>query len=141
MAAGTTSVNAIAVALAAQFDGLEIAPRGDVELRLNLSQEAALVAFSHLAENALQHGASRLELTAAMQAGTMVIVVSDDGSGISAGNRPMVLQPFFTTRREQGGTGMGLDIARAMLRAHGGSIRLLDQEVGAAFEIRVPIAA
>ena len=68
----------------------------------------------------------------------MIVTIADNGGGISPGNRALVLQPFFTTRREQGGTGMGLDIARAMLRAHGGSIRLIESEAGAAFEIEVP---
>ena len=46
-------------------------------------------------------------------------------AGISPSNQDRVFDAFFTTKREQGGTGMGLGIVRAMLRAHGGSIRLL----------------
>ena len=66
--------------------------------------------------------------------------IADDGAGISPGNRDRVFEPFFTTRREAGGTGMGLQIVRSMLAAHGGTIRLLPSESGAAFEIRVPLA-
>jgi signal transduction histidine kinase len=52
-----------------------------------------------------------------------------------------VFEPFFTTRREAGGTGMGLQIVRSMLAAHGGAIQLLPSDAGAVFEIRVPLAA
>jgi two-component system, OmpR family, sensor kinase len=50
--------------------------------------------------------------------------VQDDGRGISPGNRERVFEPFFTTGRETGGTGMGLSIVRNILAAHGGEISL-----------------
>ena len=50
-----------------------------------------------------------------------------------------VFEPFFTTRRETGGTGMGLQIVRSMLEAHGGRIALLPSEAGASFELIVPL--
>jgi signal transduction histidine kinase len=66
--------------------------------------------------------------------------VADNGEGISSGNRDRVFEPFFTTRRESGGTGMGLQIVRSMLQAHGGTIELLPSTSGAAFELRIPLA-
>ena len=141
MAAGQTSVAAIAEELSRRFPALGVVPAGDTARPLALSLEAAVVIFNHLAENAAQHGATRLEITAAAHADGTSITIADNGTGISPGNRPLVLQPFFTTRREQGGTGMGLDIARAMLNAHGGSIRLAESAVGAAFEIELPAPA
>ena len=141
MAAGQTSVAAIAEELSRRFPALGVVPAGDATRPLALSLEAAVVIFNHLAENAAQHGATRLEITAAAHADGTSITIADNGTGISPGNRGLVLQPFFTTRREQGGTGMGLDIARAMLNAHGGSIRLAESAVGAAFEIELPAPA
>ena len=52
--------------------------------------------------------------------------VADDGRGVSAANRERIFEHFFTTRREQGGTGLGLGIVRALLAAHGGRIELAD---------------
>ncbi|WP_432761552.1 ATP-binding protein [Rhizobium calliandrae] len=50
-------------------------------------------------------------------------------------------KPFFSTRRDAGGTGMGLHITRAMLQSHGGSTKLMENDRdGTAFEIAVPIA-
>jgi len=135
---GKTDIATVAPQLAKRFPALEIAPAGDIHRPFGLSAEAAIVIFSHLAENAQQHGARRLELRAEAAGGTFSIAVADDGAGISPGNRPLVLQPFFSTRREQGGTGMGLIIAQAMLAAHGGSIQLAHAKAGAAFKILLP---
>ena len=71
---------------------------------------------------------------------TLLVKVSDDGEGVSPNNRTQIFDSFFTTRRDSGGTGMGLAIVRAMLDAHGGAIRLLDSEKGTAFELTFPVA-
>ncbi|MEP1961708.1 sensor histidine kinase [Tateyamaria sp.] len=87
--------------------------------------------LTQLARNAAEHGATYLTLHA--QAGRLH--VGDDGPGISVGNRSRVFDPFFTTRRESGGTGMGLSIVRSLVQARGGQITLLDHEKGAHFLI------
>ena len=50
------------------------------------------------------------------------------------------MESFFTTRHNSGGTGMGLNIIQSTLVTHGGIIKVLDQEVGAGFEVRLPVA-
>jgi signal transduction histidine kinase len=70
----------------------------------------------------------------------MLITVADDGEGVSPNNRSQIFDSFFTTRRDSGGTGMGLAIVRAMLDAHGGAIRLTEAERGTAFELTIPVA-
>lgn len=120
--------------------GLELAVEGEADAPVALSEEAALVVLTHLADNAVQHGATRLRLAAEPAGDRLCLTVADNGAGISEGNREHVFEPFFTTRREQGGTGMGLDIVRSMLQAHGGSIALARSDQGASFEILVPRA-
>ena len=66
--------------------------------------------------------------------------MSDDGAGISPSNRARIFEPFFTTRRDAGGTGMGLASSLALLKAHDGTIRLVDSERGTRFEIILPAA-
>ena len=105
-----------------------------------LAPEAARAVFGQLVRNAREHGATQVRIAARREAARLVVTVSDNGSGISPGNRERVFEPFFTTRREAGGTGMGLQIVRSMLTAHGGSILLLETESGAAFEVIVPLA-
>ena len=113
---------------------------GVVDVAISLGQEAAKAIFGQLIRNASEHGASVVMVDATTDGETLVVRVADNGSGISPGNRDRVFEPFFTTRRESGGTGMGLQIVRSMLVAHGGSIRLLPTERGAAFELTVPLA-
>lgn len=54
------------------------------------------------------------------------IEVSDTGSGIDPDVLPHVFDPFFTTRKESGGTGMGLPMCRSIVEAHGGVLDVLD---------------
>jgi len=131
----------VADQLQLQVPTLRIAISGEADAVFGLSLEAALIVFGHLADNAVHHGASQLTVTATVEGDDLKIVVADDGVGITERNREKVFEPFFTTRRESGGTGMGLGIARSMLQAHAGTIILAPSEQGAAFELRVPRVA
>ncbi|HHY51535.1 MAG TPA: HAMP domain-containing protein [Alphaproteobacteria bacterium] len=137
-AKGVTAARA-AELLRERFPDLAIVAQGTIERPMALSEEAALIVLTHLADNAVQHGATELVVTAQAGEGTVQLRVADNGSGIAAGNGARIFEPFFTTRREQGGTGLGLEIARSMLQAHGGSIDLAPSERGAAFDIVVPL--
>lgn len=133
--AGQTTLAALVAELALRFPSLHIVAE-PVDGTLGLQHEAVVIALVHLAENAAQNGAHKLLLS--LDYAGSALLVADDGSGISAGNRDKIFQPFFSTRREAGGTGMGLDIARAALRSQGSDIALAPSERGAAFRISVP---
>lgn len=74
------------------------------------------------------------------------IIVADNGIGICREHAERIFDRFYQiekgNRRRSGGTGLGLVIVRAIVEAHGGSIRLLqdqnDAMAGAAFEIEIP---
>jgi signal transduction histidine kinase len=68
------------------------------------------------------------------------MTVGNDGDPISDANREKIFDAFFTTRRDTGGTGMGLSIVQAVMTSHGGSIRLLPSNDGVTFELRFPAA-
>lgn len=99
--------------------------------KLPLHPDVARLVLEHLVNNAYDHGATDVVL--AFDDG--MLRVADDGPGISDGNRDRVFDPFFTTRRDTGGTGMGLAIVQRMLETQGAQISLLPGE-GAVFEIR-----
>jgi len=137
---GQTTLAAIVAGLKAEFPSLQIRCAGAADLVLGVREESARILFAHLADNALRHGATRLDIDASSDVDTARIVLRDDGAGVSPANRARIFEHFFTTRRESGGTGMGLPIVRAMLRAQGGDIALLDSEKGAAFMLSFPRA-
>lgn len=80
--------------------------------------------LSNLVVNAAQNGASEVEIALDQDDRNTVLTVTDNGNGISDPNKDKIFDAFFTTRREEGGTGLGLRIVRSILEAHGGSIRL-----------------
>jgi two-component system C4-dicarboxylate transport sensor histidine kinase DctB len=68
-----------------------------------------------------------------------VIIIEDDGPGIPEENLSQIFRPFFTTRGESGGTGLGLSLADKLIRGHHGTIFGTNRsEGGARFEIRLP---
>ncbi len=66
----------------------------------------------------------------------------DNGVGIAAEDLGRVFDPFFTTRRDAGGTGLGLSLSFAIVRDHGGEIRV-ESEKGqfARFIVELPAEA
>jgi signal transduction histidine kinase len=139
--AGVSRLASSMTALHASFPTLDIQASGDVDAAMHMSEENLMIVLSNLADNALRHGATRIDLAATRQAPMLILTARDNGEGVSPNNRSRIFDSFFTTRRDTGGTGMGLAIVRAMLEAHGGAIRLLDSDGGAAFEVSIPLAS
>lgn len=137
---GRTSVEQAIEALRSVTSGLAIDAAGDLAVPVAISLENLRIVLTHLADNALQHGAARLAIDVSRDSGSLRFDIRDDGPGISPNNRAQVFDSFFTTRRDSGGTGMGLAIVQAMLTAHGGSIRLVESERGAHFAVMLPVA-
>lgn len=57
------------------------------------------------------------------------VQVRDQGCGIDQDNLNRLLDPFFTTKREQGGTGLGLSVSSGIVQSHGGQLEF-DSTVG-----------
>ena len=67
----------------------------------------------------------------------LCVVVQDEGMGVAPALRGQIFEPFFTTKTgsDGSGVGLGLPLARDMLRAQGGDLTLLSTAVGAAFAL------
>jgi signal transduction histidine kinase len=91
-----------------------------------------------LVENGSQAGAHEIRIAAEPRDGRIAIRVSDDGAGVPAADRDRIFEPFQTGRREQGGSGLGLSIARSLLASCGGTIANLPADRGACFEVELP---
>ncbi|WP_327208507.1 sensor histidine kinase [Rhizobium johnstonii] len=135
VAEGSSSVADTIYSLRERFPALNISSRGDTDISIALPPEAAGIAFANLAENALQHGATLLELRVSADARTAVILVRDDGTGRQIANASF-------SRSSQPAASRAVPAwasvsVRAMLSSHGGTIRLLPT-TGAEFEITIP---
>jgi polar amino acid transport system substrate-binding protein len=54
--------------------------------------------------------------------GDVVLEIRDEGEGIAPEHVPHLTDPFFTTKREQGGTGLGLSVSAGIVKEHRGSL-------------------
>jgi signal transduction histidine kinase len=133
---GEARMSAVAEQVRSAYENIDIAVDGDAIVLM--SPENAAIVFGHLIDNARRHGAGRVSVHVRTEGGMTQVRVADDGEGVSAANRAQVFEPFFTTRRASGGTGMGLGIVRALMRAHGGDIVLAQSAQGAAFDLVFP---
>lgn len=121
--------------------GFEVAADLPADLPPLALPEAALDAIAGaLIDNSRQAGASRIAFAAQIAAGVMLIEVADNGPGIAAADRARVFEPFFTTRRASGGSGLGLPIVLSLVEAAGGSLRLGTSGEGACFVLELPLA-
>jgi signal transduction histidine kinase len=85
-------------------------------------------AITNLVANALNYGGSAHVTIAPPEAGAVTLLVEDDGPGVPPSELERIFQPFQrmeeSRNRETGGMGLGLPIARNILRAHGGDVTL-----------------
>ena len=97
-------------------------------MTLPLRPDALRRAITNLVDNARRH-ARAIELSARRSGERAVsVMVDDDGPGIPPDRRESVFRPFASGAA--GGTGLGLTIARDIVRAHGGDITLEESPLG-----------
>ena len=115
------------VASRARRAGAEVAMDAAPGLIVSLRPDAARRAMTNLVDNARRH-ASRIRLATEADDRSVHLIVDDDGPGIAPDRRESVFRPFESG--PNGGTGLGLTIARDIVRAHGGEILLEDSPMG-----------
>jgi two-component system cell cycle sensor histidine kinase PleC len=103
-------------------------------------------AFGHLISNAVKFNAERGSVrvsTKLLPEGDLVVSIRDTGCGIPAEDLERVLEPFNQVEdhltRENEGVGLGLPLARAMLRLHAGDLTLTSEVgVGTLVDVKLP---
>lgn len=95
--------------------------------------------FMNLGLNARQAGATTVRFTAEPHEGRLVVQVNDNGPGIPEAVAARLFQPF-ATGAGNGGSGLGLVIAREIVTAHGGTLTLASTNAdGTTFRIEFPL--
>jgi two-component system osmolarity sensor histidine kinase EnvZ len=116
------------VANNARRTGSDIALDKPREMIMWLRPDAIRRAITNLVDNARRHARHVTLMAHRTNARSVEITVDDDGPGIPMDLRESVFRPFASGAA--GGTGLGLTIARDIVRAHGGEITLEDSPSG-----------
>ncbi len=106
---------------------------------VNMLPENVATIFCNLFDNSRQHGASEVTLKTRLLDGFVVMDVIDNGQGVLSSNQLKIFDSFFTTNRDDGGTGLGLGIVKSLLNNHGGDISVNAYESGAHFTLKFAV--
>ena len=135
----------------------ESEPRRDGR-RINLSLQDGLprvyadarlihLALRQLVDNALKYSRrkSPISISTKLEDESLVVSVLNEGEPLSESEQSRIFDKFYrgqNVRRQVAGTGMGLSVARDILRAHGGEVYLADSNHrGTEFVLAIPLAA
>ncbi len=109
-----------------------------------INGDAALLqqALANLIENAVFHGGApaTIEISTGIIDGKAILRVADDGIGVPETERKKVLRRFYRINQADPapGSGLGLAMVAAVVRAHGGQLSLSDNAPGLIVEITLP---
>ena len=133
----------------AAADQMEPYRSKDVDLQLDVGEAPAMSrvdplqmqeVFVNLLRNALE-ATTRGRVTVHLECrpGYRILTVADTGHGIPPEVQSRLFQPFVTTKRQKGGTGLGLALCRNIVTAHGGEIHFPSTTgKGTAFTVTLP---
>ena len=112
---------------------------------IQIDMELMQLALRQLLDNAVKYSPQRspIRISAALEEETLVITVHNRGEALSKGEQLHIFDKFYrgtNVRNHVAGTGMGLSIARDILIAHGGDVRLdSSTDRGTQFVLRMPL--
>lgn len=93
----------------------------------------------HAMEDSIQRG---LTLELSSDNSSVELCVGDTGSGIKSDDLTHIFSPFFTTKPNGKGTGLGLPIVKTIVERHGGTVAVESERgIGTRFRMTFPIAA
>jgi len=135
----------------AEEEGVELTIRVDDGLMVRGNRELIGQAIANLVDNALKYGAPQkgvgdpeakpdVGITARRAGRSVVLTVADRGPGIAPADRARVLDRFVRLEgsRSRPGSGLGLSLAAAVARMHGGTVDLEDNEPGLRVRLTLP---
>ena len=80
-----------------------------------------------------------IKLSSLAEAGFVVVSVADEGSGMAPEILGRIREPLFTTKRDRGGTGLGLSVSEEIVREHSGTLEISSEPgSGTTVKMRLP---
>lgn len=109
----------------------------DLPPRAGFDAQRLRQCLTNLLSNALKHTRSGGVSVSAQRdlAGLLSIEVADSGPGVALDEAEAIFEPFLQGKTAVAGTGLGLSISRALARAMGGDLRLIQRPRGACFRL------
>ncbi len=135
----------------AEEEGVELTVHADDGLRVRGNRELIGQAIANLVDNALKYGAPQKDdaaakpnviITARRAGKSVVLTIADRGPGIAPEDRARALDRFVRLEgsRSRPGSGLGLSLAAAVARMHGGTVELEDNQPGLRVRLTLPAA-
>ena len=104
-----------------------------VQVLLNVLANAALAVK--------EQAQPEIEVSVKVEERRVHLIVRDNGPGVAPEALPHLFEPFFTTRPQGQGTGLGLPVSLGLISSQGGDLRLIETSAGGAqFQLTVPRA-
>jgi signal transduction histidine kinase len=91
------------------------------------------------ASDAMKNGGGKLGIRTASDQDSVVVEITDSGTGIASEIQDKIFEPFFTTKKMGEGTGLGLDTVYRIIRRHHGSISVESKPGNTCFKVRLPL--
>jgi signal transduction histidine kinase len=115
--------------------------RDEVDANLSADLPAMERSLAGVLHNAAEAQADLIQIRTRRVGDAVAIQVCDNGTGIATDARGKVAEPFYSTRRAAGHSGLGLTLARELLRIHGGTLTISSNSPrGALVELCLPLA-
>ncbi|MEU7883275.1 sensor histidine kinase [Microbispora bryophytorum] len=122
-----------------------VVTRLERQVVVNASRIRLARLLGNLVNNAERHTSTVIEISVTGDPPDAVLEVIDDGPGIAPADRERIFERLFrlddACRRDPGGSGLGLPIAREIAHAYGGRLYAADHPTGARFVLRLPLEA
>jgi len=140
------SATTLVSALESALEGIKPAAGSNVVMtndlpencRLLCNRDALVGACTNLVNNSLEAGATAVAVQMVSAAGELVILVKDNGPGFGKAESTRLTEAFYTTKSH--GTGLGLAVVQAVLKAHQGQFSIESPEQGGAVAtLRLPL--
>ena len=106
------------------------------DARVQVDHAAIERAIGCLLRNAAEAGSDLVDVSIEASGATAVIGIRDNGEGFAIDHSDA---PFYSTHRTSANHGLGLTLAREILRINGGSLAIVAAEKGAHVELRLPV--